>query len=103
MITNALKKSGPNEKDVMKNKQKIQYGSKNLFPGKINTRDEMVMISIKMEGDLLDALKKKAKELNRPYQTLMKEMLREKLNLKTSNMDEHIREIVRQELKKVAG
>ena len=87
----------------MKNNRKIQYGTKNLLPEKINPRDEMIMISIKMEGDLLDALKAKAKKLNRPYQTLMKEMLRERLNLKTSDMDDHIREIVRQELNKATG
>ena len=87
----------------MKNSKKIKYGDKNLLPQKIHPRDEMIMISIKMEGDLLDALKNKAKELNRPYQSLMKEMLRERLNLKTSDMDDHIRNIVRQELNKVAG
>ena len=87
----------------MKNNSNIRYGTKNLLPEKINPRDERVMISIKMEGDLLDALKAKAKELNRPYQTLMKEILRERLNLKTSDMDDHIREIVRQELSKLAG
>ena len=87
----------------MKNKQKIQLGTKDLLPRKIRPRDEMILISIKMEGDLLDALKAKAKKLNRPYQTLMKEMLRERLNLKTSDMDDHIREIVRQELSKAAG
>jgi len=87
----------------MKNNRKIQYGTKNVLPEKISSRDETIMISIKMEGDLLDALKAKAKELNRPYQTLMKEMLRERLNLKTSDMDDHIREIVRQELNKATG
>jgi uncharacterized protein (DUF4415 family) len=87
----------------MKNNPKIKYGTKNLLPAKIDPKDEMIMISIKMEGDLLDALKAKAKELNRPYQTLMKEMLRDQLNLKTSDMDDRIREIVRQELHKATG
>lgn len=87
----------------MKKNPKIVYGTKNLLPEKIDRRDVMTTISIKMEGDLLDALRDKAKELNRPYQTLMKEMLRDQLNLKTSDMDDRIREIVRQELNKVAG
>ena len=87
----------------MKSNPKIKYGTKNLLPEKIDPRNEKVMISIKMEGDLLDALKAKAKELNRPYQTLMKEMLRDQLNLKTSAMDDRIREIVRQELHKATG
>jgi hypothetical protein len=81
-------------------KSKIKLGIKNQLPEKIDPCDERVLISIKMEGDLLDALKLKAKELNRPYQTLMKEMLRDQLNLKTSSMDDRIREIVRQEIKK---
>lgn len=83
----------------MKN-SKIKLGSKNLIPGKIQPKDELVMISIKMEGDLLDALKSKAKEMNQPYQTLLKKMLRESLDLKTSELDDRIREIVRQELKR---
>ena len=87
----------------MKSNPKIKYGTKNLLPEKIDPKNEKVMISIKMEGDLLDALKVKAKELNRPYQTLMKEMLRDQLNLKTSDMDDRIREIVRQELHKATG
>jgi predicted DNA binding CopG/RHH family protein len=88
--------------DVMKKNSKIKYGNKNLLPEKIDPKDERITISIKMEGDLLDALKHKAKELNRPYQTLMKEMLRETLELKVSDMDDHIRKIVRQELSKIA-
>jgi len=87
----------------MKNNSKIKHGGKNLLPEKIDVKDVLIMISIKMEADLLDALKAKAKHLNRPYQTLMKEMLRENLNLKVSGMDDRIREIVRQELEKSAG
>ena len=87
----------------MKKNPKIKYGTKNVLPEKIDRRDVMITISIKMEGDLLDALKNKAKVLNRPYQTLMKEMLRESLDLKTSDMDDRIRQIVRQELGKRAG
>lgn len=87
----------------MKTNPKLKYGSKNLMPAKIDPRDISVMISIKMEGDLLNAIKNKAKELNRPYQTLMKEILRDHLNLGKSAMDERIREIVRQELKKAVG
>lgn len=86
----------------MKKKYNVKTGSKNLLPETIHPKDERIMISIKMEGDLLDALKSKAKELNRPYQTMMKEMLREALNLKVSDMDDRIRKIVRQELSKIA-
>lgn len=96
----ALKKFGMNGEDVMKKRNKIQLGKTNLLSKKVRPQDEMIMISIKMEGDLLDALKLRAKEINRPYQTLMKDILRESLGLKKSIMDDHIREIVRQEIKK---
>ena len=98
-----LMKSGMNGKDVMSKNPRVKYGNKNLLPEKINPEDISVLISIKMEGDLLRALKTRAKDLNRPYQTLMKELLRESLNLKVSNSEDRIREIVRQELKKAAG
>lgn len=87
----------------MKNNPKIKYGAKNLLPEKLDLRNATVMISMKIEGDLLEAIKNKAKELNKPYQTMMKEILREHLELSKSEMDDHIRKIVRQEMKKAAG
>jgi len=72
-----------NGEDVMKKKNKIRYGKVNLLPEKIEPKDEKIRISIMMEGDLLDALKTRAQELGRPYQTLMKEVLRQNLKLKT--------------------
>lgn len=69
----------------MKSNLKVKYGKMNLLPETIEPKDEMIMISVKMEGDLLDALKNRAKELGRPYQTLMKELLRESLGMKNSS------------------
>jgi len=69
----------------MKTNPKMKYGKMNLLPGKIEPKDEMIMISVKMEGDLLDALKNHAKELGRPYQTVMKEMLRTSLGMENKS------------------
>lgn len=61
-------------------KNKVQYGKTDLLPKKIDPKDETIRISIIMEGDLLDAIKARALELGRPYQTLMKEILRQNLH-----------------------
>ena len=72
---------------MMKNK-KIKDGTKDLVGGSIDPREESVRISLVMEGDLLDAIKRRAAEISNDsgfevgYQTLMKELLREKLSLK---------------------
>ncbi len=65
----------------MAKKTKVHYGKSNLLPERIEPKDEKIRISIIMEGDLLDALKTRAKELGRPYQTLMKEVLRKNLQI----------------------
>lgn len=65
----------------MKTNPKMKFGKVNLLPEKIEPKDEMIMISVKMEGDLLDALKKQAKLVGRPYQTLLKEILRTSLGV----------------------
>ena len=70
---------------MAKKRNKIQYGRVNVLPAKIEAKDENVRISIVMEGDLLDDLKSKAKELGRPYQTLMKEILRQNLQIEKPN------------------
>jgi|GEM_PF-4439656 len=89
----------------MKNKGKISFGKKDLLPSKIDPKNEKVRISIIMEGDLLDALKLKASTLNVPYQTFMKDLLRDVLFGSTSNKlkvisEDRVREIFREEFKK---
>lgn len=55
---------------------KIIYGKKNLLPAKIDPKDVMVTISVRMEGDLLDAIRDRADQAGLPYQTYMKTILR---------------------------
>ncbi|RYZ82069.1 MAG: hypothetical protein EOP06_22290 [Proteobacteria bacterium] len=62
-------------------KNKTETRSKDHLPDVVSTRDVMVQISLKIEGDLLLALKERAKALHKPYQTLMKELLRAQLKL----------------------
>jgi|GEM_PF-6297017 len=62
-------------------KRKVETGDFNPFPEKIERKDVTVHISMKVEADLLDAIRAKAKEQNLPYQTMMKQMLRKQLEL----------------------
>jgi hypothetical protein len=62
----------------MKN-SKIKYAEKDTLPAKIDPKDVSIRISMVIEGDLLDALKAEAERQKRPYQTIMKEILREKI------------------------
>jgi hypothetical protein len=78
---------------------KMKYGKKNLLPAKIEPKDENVRISIVMEGDLLDAIKVAAARAGMPYQTFMKDKLRETLLGESGNLDElqpTFNELVRQ-------
>jgi predicted DNA binding CopG/RHH family protein len=60
-------------------KSRIQYGKTDILPSKIDPKDVTVQISLKVEEDLLDALRARASKLGLGYQTLMKQMLREKI------------------------
>lgn len=62
-------------------KNKMNYGKKNQLPDKIDPRNVRVSISMRIEGDLLDALKAAAKRTNVTYQTLFKELARAGLGL----------------------
>ena len=67
----------------MVKKKKTKYGKTDLLPiGNIDPKDIKVRISIIVEGDLLKAYKEAAKLTSHgQYQTLMKEKLREGLQL----------------------
>ena len=65
----------------MEKNKAIKYAEKDTLPAKIAPKDEMVLISVRMEGDLLDALKMASEQANLGYQTIMKELLRERLGL----------------------
>lgn len=63
----------------MKTTKGKKFGKQNLLPERIDPKDERVRISLIMEGDLLDLLRARAKEAGTPYQTFMKEILRNAL------------------------
>ena len=65
----------------MEKNKAIKYADKDTLPARIDPKDEMVLISVRVEGDLLDALKAAAEKTNLGYQTVMKELLRERLGL----------------------
>ena len=69
----------------MAQNERIKVTEKDTLPDKINPKDEVVLISVRMEGDLLDALKTAAAAEGKPYQTLMKQLLREKLKVGGQN------------------
>ena len=58
---------------------KIKYGKVDLLPAKIEPKDVMITISVRMEGDLLDAIRSRAEVEGIPYQTFMKKVLRDHL------------------------
>jgi hypothetical protein len=60
-------------------KNKAMYGTKELDSDEFDPKHEKVRISIIMEGDLLNALKERATRTGRPYQTIMKEIIRKEL------------------------
>jgi len=97
--------SGPASKSVgqcgrsclAKRTGKMEYGKVDQIKGELTSKSELVQISVKMEGDLLDALKAHAAKQKRPYQTVMKEMLRAQLaneNVKTLVDREDLRAMV---------
>ena len=62
-------------------RNKIKYATKDILPNRIGDKDVTVQISLKIEGDLLKAIRMRAKELDKPYQTVMKQLLREQLGM----------------------
>ena len=58
---------------------KINYGKKDLLPEHIDYKDVTVRISMMIEADLLREIKTQAKFQKMPYQTFMKQVLRDSL------------------------
>jgi uncharacterized protein (DUF4415 family) len=59
-------------------KKKIRYGKKDLLaPGDLDLKNAKVMITIRLDGDVLAAIKKAADQVHVPYQTLVNQKLRE--------------------------
>jgi len=94
----------------MKNK-KIKYGKKDLVGGPVSPSEESVRISIMLEGDLLDAVKRLAKKDFLPYQTKLKQMLRRQIMVEdmagvrgkfdlTNNFEADLAPVTRRTMKK---
>src|SRR5437868_1915808 len=75
---NSFKTAGTNGEEYMK-KNKIQYGKVDVLPEVIEDKDVTVHISLKIEGDLLKAIRALAEKEHLPYQTKLKQMLRAQL------------------------
>lgn len=58
-------------------KNKIEYAEIDTLPQTIEDKDVTIQISLKVEGDLLKAIRAKAAEAGMPYQTYMKHAVRE--------------------------
>lgn len=64
-------------------KKKVKTGEQDLLPAVIERKDVTVHISLKIEADLLDAIRELAEKEHLPYQTLMKQMLRGQLRTRS--------------------
>jgi len=86
-------------KSTKKTKTKdVTYGSVSLPDNAFNPKETKFRVTMFMDLDVLDLIRKKAKERGLPYQTFINQSLRDLFV--GDQMDSHIREIVRQELKK---
>ncbi|MGZ3697087.1 MAG: hypothetical protein ACXWP5_03250 [Bdellovibrionota bacterium] len=86
----------------MAKKKKVKFGKVDLLPkGNADPKNVKIRISILIEGDLLEAYKEAAKRTSHgEYQTLMKEKLREGLNLReTSQFSEQDLEFLKTRLR----
>jgi uncharacterized protein (DUF4415 family) len=80
-----------------KTKAKITYGTVELEPGTFDPRNVKERVTCMIDEDVVDWLRKEASGLGIGYQTLLNMKLRESMRGST---DDHIRQIVREELRK---
>lgn len=86
----------------MKSKVKIRYGKKDqLTQNEFDPRNGKFRVTMFIDLDILDEIRKRAKTKGLPYQTYINSLLRE--TVLGSAEDERIRKIVREELAKRAG
>lgn len=58
-------------------KKKIEYGTENVLPdGEFNPADCTIRVPLLIRGDVLNAYKRRAKELNIDVKTLMEKVLK---------------------------
>jgi predicted DNA binding CopG/RHH family protein len=82
-------------------KKKIKYGSVSLPEDAFNAKETKFRVTMYVDLDILDELRKRAKKRGLPYQTYTNQLLREVVF--GQEIDERIRRIVREELKKPTG
>jgi hypothetical protein len=78
-------------------KTKIKYGKVTLGPEFLDPKNHKVRITTFIPGDVLQWLRSEADKMGIGYQTFLAIKLKE---LKDGSTDEHIRAIVRDELKR---
>lgn len=94
-------KSTKKTKKAKSKDAKISYGSVSLPDDAFNPKETKFRVSMYLDLDVLDEIRKLAKNRGMPYQTYINQMLRDVVF--GSEMDEKIRTIVRQELSKTGS
>ncbi len=79
-------------------KNKINYGDVALPSNAFNNKETKFRVSMYLDLDVLDEIRKMAKARSLPYQTFINQLLRERVL--GSEMEDQIRKIVREELSK---
>lgn len=82
-------------------KKKIKFGKVSLPETAFNPKETKFRVTMYIDLDTLDRIRKKAKERGLPYQTFINQILRE--TMFGQEMDERIRKILREELNRKAG
>ena len=82
-------------------KKKIRHGSVSLPDDAFNSKETKFRVTMYLDLDVLDEVRKRAKKRGLPYQTYINQILRD--SILGQEMDERIRKIVREELGKKAG
>ncbi len=67
-------------KSTKKKNKKISYGAVEAPEGFDNPKNHKVRVTMWMDGDLLEALKKHAEEVGAGYQTLAQKLLRDAIS-----------------------
>lgn len=81
-------------------KRKLNYGKVSLPEDAFNSQETKFRVTMYFDLDVLDEIRKLAKNRGMPYQTFINQFLRDRIL--GSEMDDHIRKIVREELSKAS-
>ena len=92
-----MKSTNKSKKPKAKAKR-ISYGNVSLPEDAFNPKETKFRVTMFLDMDILDAIRKLAKDRGLPYQTYINQHLRD--TILGSAMDDKIRSIVRQELAK---